>query len=58
MLYYICCFCKKKYQGYGNNPQPVKKKGRCCNRCNLDIIIPARVTIAFGKGRIGKKNDN
>jgi hypothetical protein len=29
-------------EGYGNNADPVSE-GRCCDRCNGEIVIPARV---------------
>tara|TARA_R110000796_G_scaffold7331_7_gene25201 strand:+ start:892 stop:1707 length:816 start_codon:yes stop_codon:yes gene_type:complete len=28
---------------YGNNPQPVKDTGKCCNKCNASVVIPARM---------------
>lgn len=28
-----CCFCDRLFRGPGNNPAPVRKKGRCCNEC-------------------------
>ena len=43
-----CCICqqkiKKELNGWtlGNNAQPVKD-GRCCNKCNSTIVIPARL---------------
>lgn len=37
-----CCLCKEKYKGYGNNAEPLMK-GRCCNRCNILKVIPARL---------------
>lgn len=33
-----CCICGKDYEGYGNNPQPLKNKGRCCDSCNWEVI--------------------
>lgn len=39
---FTCVFCKKKFNGYGNNPRPVKQKGFCCIKCNEDIVIPMR----------------
>lgn len=27
---------------FGNNAQPVND-GRCCNRCNMEVVIPARL---------------
>ncbi|MDD5355119.1 MAG: hypothetical protein PHY56_01055 [Candidatus Omnitrophica bacterium] len=43
-----CCLCKKEIpieaNGWaeGNNAEPLRK-GRCCNECNLAIVIPARL---------------
>ena len=39
-----CCICKKTFTGYGNNPEPVstKKNARCCNKCNEEVVLPAR----------------
>ena len=39
---YICCICGKRFKGYGNNPDPVKEEGRCCDECNIKVVIPAR----------------
>ena len=38
-----CCICGKFYRGYGNNPEPIKKNGTCCDTCNTKYVIPARV---------------
>ena len=40
-----CCICGKSFSGYGNNPYPVVKEenARCCDDCNRDIVIPARI---------------
>lgn len=38
-----CCLCGKKIENeYGNNAQPVAK-GVCCNKCNWNTVIPARI---------------
>lgn len=37
-----CCFCKKDYGEFGNNPFPVKDKGRCCDDCDSEIVSVAR----------------
>jgi len=34
----ICCLCKEKYEGYGNNADPLSI-GKCCDKCNADVII-------------------
>jgi hypothetical protein len=52
-----CCLCKKEIpveaNGYaeGHNAEPLRK-GRCCNECNLAIIIPLRLV-----GRYPKKKE-
>lgn len=38
----ICCICGCEYTGYGNNAEPVMK-GRCCDKCNVSIVIPQRM---------------
>lgn len=52
-----CCICGKKINGYGNNPcgtlklnnKPVrwKKTDRCCDKCNIEFVIPERVQRYF-----------
>lgn len=41
----ICCLCKKKYTGWGNNAEPLKS-GRCCDKCNTKVIL-ARIKQLF-----------
>lgn len=50
---HICSICNKEYVGYGNNAQPVND-GRCCDKCNLNIVLPAR---AFLMNREKRKQD-
>jgi hypothetical protein len=38
----ICSICKKPYEGFGNNAQPVNS-GRCCDDCNWNVVIPVRL---------------
>ena len=45
----ICCICGKKFIGYGNNPEPVKSEGRCCDNCNFSQVIPARIMLSQKK---------
>ena len=47
----ICSICFKKYTHWGNNAWPVNE-GRCCDTCNTNIVIPARI-----QRRINKKED-
>ena len=47
----ICCICKQPIEGYGNSAEPVCS-GTCCDRCNMDVVLPARV-----KELHNRKND-
>ena len=40
---FVCCICGEETTGYGNNPEPVKHEGRCCDACNRKFVIPARI---------------
>lgn len=51
-----CCICFKEFEGYGNNPEPVLKKGRCCDECNAKWVIPIREFLA--KRNKEKKNEH
>ena len=35
---HICCICGKRFKGYGNNPEPIKSEGVCCDECNQKVI--------------------
>jgi len=37
-----CCLCGIEIRDYGNNASPVKD-GVCCDDCNRQKVIPARV---------------
>lgn len=39
----ICCICGQVFFGWGNNPWPVEIVGRCCDQCNAEQVIPARI---------------
>ena len=34
----ICCICNKEFEGFGNNPWPLKDDGLCCDECNMKVI--------------------
>lgn len=40
----VCSICKKEYTGFGNNAEPVNG-GRCCDDCNMTVVIPARLNV-------------
>lgn len=48
----VCCFCGKECENeWGNNPWPVNKdeEARCCNECNMSVVVPARLAQAVKK---------
>lgn len=38
----VCCICQCKFDGYGNNAEPVAV-GQCCDECNMSVVVPARL---------------
>ena len=38
-----CVICGREFSGYGNNPWPVMQTGTCCDECNFDVVLPARM---------------
>ena len=41
-----CVICNEHFTGYGNNAEPVKD-GICCDTCNTNHVIPARMSELF-----------
>ena len=39
-----CVICGRKYKGWGNNAEPVKR-GKCCDYCNMVKVIPVRLKL-------------
>lgn len=35
-----CPICGKKFKGYGNNCTPLYFPEQCCDKCNIDVIVP------------------
>ena len=46
-----CCICGGTFEGYGNNPWPVVKDedAECCDRCNANRVVPARIKLMSEK---------
>lgn len=42
-----CVICNEHFTGFGNNPDPVKPDGDCCDACNTNHVIPARMQELF-----------
>ncbi len=38
-----CVLCGKEFFGIGNNPAPLSQHGECCDDCNLNKVVPARL---------------
>lgn len=51
-----CSICKFPYTGYGNNAVPIND-GRCCDTCNLEQVIPARISNVIKVYQEADKND-
>ena len=39
----VCCICGGPLGDYGNNPDPICKEGECCEHCNSNFVVPARI---------------
>lgn len=54
---YKCHFCGKMEEGYGNDPWPLDTNptNRVCNKCNDEVVIPARIEKLMKKE---SKNEN
>ena len=48
---FTCCICGKEFIGWGNNPNPVDMQPghRCCNDCNAEYVIPARLANMYNE---------
>lgn len=44
-----CCICKKEYEGWGNNAEPLAE-GLCCDECNKKVI-KARIEEIYKRGK-------
>ncbi len=41
-----CCICGQEIlDAFGNDPWPVKDEGKCCDNCNLTVVLKARLDI-------------
>lgn len=38
-----CCICGKTLERQGNNPEPIRFNGECCDFCNAMYVVPARL---------------
>ena len=49
----ICCLCGDHYETWGHNPEPLAEfsKGRCCNACNSERVLPVRLESLLKENR-------
>jgi hypothetical protein len=45
----VCCICGKEFVGWGNEPWPIKQDGECCDECNMNKVVPARILLTLKK---------
>jgi len=38
-----CVICGKEFEEWGNNPHPIYEEGVCCDSCDYEKVIPARI---------------
>ena len=50
-----CCLCGEEFEGYGNDPAPLKESGECCDQCNAERVLPARFEAVLASGEISAK---
>lgn len=50
-----CCLCGGEFDGYGNDPAPLKESGECCDRCNAEKVLPTRFEAVLASGEISAK---
>lgn len=41
---HVCCICGRAFKGYGNNPWPLRNYGKCCDKCN-DNVVAKRIEL-------------
>lgn len=49
-----CVLCGAPLDGWGNNPYPLSDRGNCCDKCNVEKVIPARLSHIYESGGYGK----
>ena len=54
-----CCICKKKFTEYGNDPWPVmmNEKALCCDSCDINIVLPARLVDYYIEKHLNELKD-
>lgn len=47
----VCCICGELIKGYGNSPWPIceDENARCCDYCNMTVVVPERIKLIRSK---------
>ena len=48
-----CVICHEHFTGFGNNPDPIKNYGDCCDACNTNKVIPERMRQIINQNHLG-----
>ena len=44
-----CCMCGKPLAVREfNSPWPLREQGKCCDICNISVVMPARMRLRYG----------
>ena len=59
---FLCSLASRNGKHYirldeGNNPSPVKERGRCCDKCNLEVVIPHRIRLLNRLSKVERSGD-
>ena len=52
----VCVICYNAFEGYGNNPWPLASEGKCCDTCNVDVLV-SRVIGLYAENKLGRIAD-
>lgn len=52
-----CVLCGDTFKGMGANPSPLADSGECCDYCDTNLVIPARITQYMNSQKQEKSND-
>lgn len=53
-----CCICGKEIKMKNSNSAEPLEKGRCCDKCNLEFVIPYRLSISLSYLNEKKGDEN
>ena len=47
-----CSLCGAPLDDFGHNPWPLalNEKERCCDKCNIEKVVPARIEMLYNNG--------